>query len=67
MEKGNYKPMKKLKEARKKAGVNQVELAKKIGKHDEAISAYERGTRVPSVYTLKAIAEVLKCELKDLI
>ena len=49
-----------IKSARKKAGLSQVELAKGIGLSDKSISAYEQGRSMPPVSKLKQIAEVTK-------
>ena len=61
------KPMLNLKIARIKAGIGQTELSRKLGMYDEAISAYERGTRVPSIDTCKKIADVLGCDVKEIL
>lgn len=41
-----------LKEARKRAGLSQTELAERAETSQATISAYERGTKDPSVATL---------------
>lgn len=48
-----------LKAARKKAGLTQLELAKKIGTTKSTISLYESGKREPDILRLKAIADAL--------
>ncbi len=47
-----------IKSARKKAGLSQVELAKGIGLTDKSVSAYEQGRSTPPVSKLKQIAQV---------
>lgn len=44
---------------RKAAGLNQVDLAEKIGRTSEAISNIERAKSLPALDTLLAIARVL--------
>lgn len=61
----------KLKRARIAAGLSQQELADKIGASRPAVSAWERGTRMPSseyVYMYQKVLELKKdyfCELPD--
>ena len=58
----------KLKEMRRAAGITQVELGRKIGLTQAAISAYERGIRPIQDETAERIAAVLHCtpdEIKE--
>lgn len=52
---------------RKSKGFTQTSLAKEIGVCPNTISQYELGKRAPSIQTLKKIAEVLDCNVDDLI
>ena len=54
-----------LKEARKKAGLTQVELCRKIGIYQPDLSNYERGHTVPSGKVRKDIKDVLGVETID--
>ena len=45
-----------LKQLREKAGLNQTQLAKKIGISEQSISKYERGERKPKIEKLEALA-----------
>ena len=59
--------MVKLAELRKSKGLTQQEFAEKIGISNKSLSRYERGDRNPSLAELKRIADVLGCEINDLI
>lgn len=48
-----------LRELRQSAGLTQVALAEASGVPQPRISKYERGTRQPSLDTLRALAKVL--------
>lgn len=48
-----------IKEARKRAGLTQAELAERIGTTMQNISQYERSIRSPRIGTIKKIAEAL--------
>jgi len=48
---------KRIREARSAAGMKQLELAELLSLSTRAISAYEMGSREPSIYTLKRIAD----------
>lgn len=56
-----------IRKRRKKAGLNQRELAEALpGKADGTqVSKWERGVNRPSDHTLEAIAEVVGCEVAD--
>lgn len=58
---------KKIREARKAAGLTQKELAAKLGIVPNSISQYENGTRNAKPATLRRIAEAIGCSLQDLI
>lgn len=53
-----------LRAARKRAGLSQVELARRAGVTQSVISAYESGHRQPSVLTLAALVEAAGYELE---
>lgn len=53
--------------ARKKAGMKQSDLAKKLGVAVITIGQYERGKRVPNLGQLQAIARVLNADIVYLI
>jgi DNA-binding XRE family transcriptional regulator len=57
---------KNIRELRKLAGLNQVELAKKVGVTNNAISQIENGLRKGSIETLRKIALALNVSLDDL-
>jgi transcriptional regulator with XRE-family HTH domain len=45
--------------ARKKAGLNQAELAKRLGRPQSFVSKFERGERRLDVIEFKSVAEAL--------
>jgi len=49
-----------LREARKLLRLSQVDLAEKIGVSRQAVSAYERGDKMPDAETFQKIAEILR-------
>lgn len=49
-----------LKQLREKTGLNQSQLAKKIGISEQLISKYERGERNPKIENLEALANFFK-------
>lgn len=51
---------KNIKNARKKAGLTQKELAEKMGSTQQNLAQYESGKRNPKLETLNKIAEALK-------
>lgn len=55
--------MNKLKEARKAAGLTQVELSRKTGLSQQDISSIERGDREPTASTLRKLADALGCKI----
>jgi transcriptional regulator with XRE-family HTH domain len=52
-----------LRQARRGAGLSQVELASRAGVTQSVISAYESGHRQPSMATLAALVEAAGYEL----
>ena len=52
-----------LRDARRRAGLSQVELARRAGLTQSVISAYESGHRQPSLPTLAALVESAGFEL----
>ena len=59
--------MNKLKEARKAAGLTQVELSRKTGMSQQDISSIERGDRDPTASTLLKLADALGCKIDDIV
>ena len=55
--------MKKLKEARKRKGYTQEELANAVNVGAMTIYQYESGRRVPNARMLKQIAQALDCKV----
>lgn len=49
---------------RKKAGMTQVELGKKLGVASHTVWRWENGERQPDIETSKKIAEILGCTLE---
>ena len=56
-----------LRSLRIKAGMNQEELAKKMGCAKSTISMYENGAREPNFETLEAIADIFNVDMNTLI
>lgn len=56
-----------IKKFREKAGITQMELAKKIGVNQTAISQWERGSTLPSASKLPLLASILSCTVDDLL
>ena len=52
---------------RKKKGVKQKELARKIGVTPSLVSQWEKGARNPTLDSLVRIAAALDCDVRDLI
>lgn len=59
--------MKKLKEARKRKGYTQEELANAVNVGAMTIYRYESGRRIPNARMLKKIAQVLDCKVDDIL
>lgn len=56
-----------LKDLRKKANLTQEELAQRVGVRKSAICMYEKGTRVPSVGTLRKLARALSVSNEEIL
>ena len=56
-----------LVEARREAGLTQVELAEKLGRKQAYVSKYETGARGVDVLELMEIADVLGCDAAELL
>lgn len=67
MRKDKQKPMLKLMYQRKKAGLTQDELAKKVGLKKMTIHYYEKGSRVPNTQILVQLADALGCKIDDIV
>lgn len=61
--KPQYQLISELIEARKKRGITQAELAKKIGTKQTAIARIESGRSNPTVFFLEKIANALNSKL----
>ena len=59
--------LRKLIGARKKSGLTQVELARKLGKPQSFISKIENGERRLDIIELKQIAKLYKVNVKNLL
>ena len=62
----NFRDMKKIiskriKEERKTIGLNQSQLADKLGKSTANISGYETGDRLPPIEVLHQLADIFDC------
>ena len=55
----------KIRVARKKAGLTQIELANALGVTSKQLSRIEVGTYVPSLQSFLKMVEVLNLDLKD--
>lgn len=55
-----------LRGLRTKSGMNQEELAKRLGLSKSAISMYEKGAREPSLEVLEAIADTFNVDMNTL-
>ncbi len=56
---------KRIKALRKRAKLNQEDVAEKVGIDAKSLSRIESGRHYPSLETLAAIAEVIGASLKD--
>ena len=59
--------LRKLKKARKKSGLTQVEIAKRLGKPQSFVSKIENGERRLDIIELKHIARLYKTSVNDLV
>lgn len=55
-----------LKEARKRMGLSQLEVAKEVGISNAALSNYEIGYREPDLETLKRLAKFYRISMDEL-
>ena len=62
-----HPPMLKLMLKRKEARMTIRELAKKVGLNYNTISQYETGVHKPRLENIQKIAEVLGCEINDIV
>lgn len=53
-----------IREARRRAGITQAELAKRVGTSQPAIARYERARAMPDLDTLHRIVESCRFELR---
>ncbi len=51
----------------KRAGMNQIELAKAVGKSEASVSLWLSGRVFPRIDTIQKIADVLGCQTDDLL
>ena len=51
----------------KKAGMNQIELAKAVGKSEASVSLWLSGGSFPRIDTIQKIADILGCQTDDLL
>lgn len=59
--------MNKIKKMREKRGLTQKELAELIKKKQQHISRWETGLHKPTIEVLKELADILNCQIDDLI
>ena len=53
-----------IREERKKAGMTQKELGKRLGVTQSMIAQYECGNRIPKILTIRRIADILEADLE---
>ena len=56
-----------IKSKRKKRGLSQLALAKRLGITQGAVSQWETGISTPSIVLLPKLASVLQCKIDDLL
>jgi transcriptional regulator with XRE-family HTH domain len=56
-----------IKKMRTKSGLTQKQLADRLGVKQQNVSDWERGERSPSAKNLKKLAEILNCQIDDLV
>jgi transcriptional regulator with XRE-family HTH domain len=54
-----------MRDSRESCGVSQSELARRIKTSQEAISDYERGVHVPTIYIALDLADALGMSLEE--
>lgn len=59
--------MKIIAEKRKRVGLSQEELAKKLGISQPAVAKWESGVSRPNILLLPKLAEVLECTVDELL
>lgn len=52
-----------IRKRREQCNMTQVELARKIGITQTAVSLFERGKKIPSLSTIEQIADSLNCSI----
>ena len=62
-----YKPKKKKKIMRIRKRMTQTELANKVGVSQNSLSLYETGLRFPRRMILEKLAEILECDIRDIV
>lgn len=62
-----YNPMLNLKIMRIRKGMTQTELANKVGISQNSLSLYETGLRFPRRMILEKLAEILECDIRDIV
>lgn len=53
-----------IREERKKAGMTQKELGKRLGVTQSMVAQYECGNRIPKILTIRRIADILEADLE---
>lgn len=56
-----------FRQLREKANMTQSALAKKLGVTSVAINNYERGKRVPNIFTISKLAEILNVQIEEIV
>lgn len=56
----------KIKQYRRKAGLTQAEMAKRLNSSQNTISQYESGKRMPTVKKLLELSTLLECSVDEL-
>lgn len=56
-----------IKKMRQKRGLSQGQLADLIGVAQQHVSRWENGKHRPSIDTVQKLAEILNCNISDLI
>jgi len=54
-------------ELRRAKGLTQAQLAEMIDLEQEAVSRWERGTRVPTLHRLQQLSDALECSVDQLL
>ena len=56
----------KIKQYRRKVGLTQAEIAKRLNSSQNTISQYESGKRMPTVKKLLELSTLLECSVDEL-